>query len=86
MAWAILQLPNLAHRLATAKGSQALDLWTEVAATPQSRLLRRRRLLELSVVLSMPSRFHCPRPAPCGGDTDDSPYGWTARQLVFPGG
>lgn len=33
MAWAVLQLPNLANRLASAKGSQALDLWIEVAAT-----------------------------------------------------
>lgn len=33
MAWAILQLPNLARRLASAQGTHTLDLWTQVAAT-----------------------------------------------------
>ncbi len=33
MAWAILSLPNLARRLASAQGSQSLDLWAQVAAT-----------------------------------------------------
>jgi len=33
MAWAILQLPNLARRLASAQSSSTLDLWAEVAAT-----------------------------------------------------
>jgi len=33
MAWAILQLPNLASRLAGAQNAHTLDLWAEVAAT-----------------------------------------------------
>lgn len=33
MAWAILQLPNLASRLANAQNTHTLDLWAEVAAT-----------------------------------------------------
>ncbi len=32
-AWAILSLPNLARRLASAQGGDGLDLWAQVAAT-----------------------------------------------------
>lgn len=33
MAWAILQLPNLARRLKSAQGAHTLNLWVQIAAT-----------------------------------------------------
>ena len=33
MAWAILQLPNLARRLASGQAAKTIDLWAQVAAT-----------------------------------------------------